>query len=891
MELLDFLKLVLPDQGHYCWVAIHNKKARQGFVSTLDALEAKLLEEDETGVDIYFACSSFKEPKSRQAVNVLGTKAFWFDIDAGEGKPYKDADAAAEALNAFCEVAGLPYATVVCSGYGIHAWWPLEQMLEPKQWKEYAERLKRLSEIHGLSVDPTRTADIASILRPVGTRNYKSPDVPRKVSVWAFEGEEPRAYPLSAFDTARVDVVANWDKIKPKDDDLSLTKGYPDGERTKALVARAGSLLGPAHNYTEDQAVIALMAWNENNNPPLEGGKIKSTVASIAKSELSKRRLAGVGANLGLCEQLPKLPYGYKWDSQGRMITSVPIKDTEEWEDVQVTEFPLYLEAVSRKEREFNQSYIFHQYLPKEGWRNFQILCSDFEGQSWKSHLAKNGGNCVSNDKLFKNYVHHADAELRRKQVDAIRYQQFGWKNEDTAFLVGDTLIHNTGKIERVYPGEEIEQRTKQMVPAKGGSLNEWSADANCLFRDDYIHLGFCLVSSFASVLLKLCMDQSDGGIVLSLVSSGSGKGKSKILEAASSVWGQLEALQITYRDTVNAKFSIISSASHLPIFMDEWNEKDPQVAANFIKQYTVGHDKNRAQKDGSVKSKPAEYKNLLITTSNRSLYETVQMSHDEGALARIVEIVAPDIEGEAFKRMGKITNNMLRNSGYAGREFIYQLMQPEVLDSVKAQLEKSVEHFRSNLNTSGRHRYVAWLPAAVLVAGGLLIKTGILEFDLKRLMEWSMARAAERIEEVTSAPALDMLGQFVSEHSGSSIIVNGPYAGKLPLVILNNNGNPPSKTLMRGEKESKKLYIATFAIRTWLMKNGRSYGDIAKELESSGVLLNRKRYTTLGAGTFATTSRIPCWEIDMAHSDVSGELSAVISQSVQQSEASPSAP
>lgn len=875
MELLDFLKLVLPTKGHYCWVTIQNKRVVQGFLPTVEALSSKLLEENSKGKDTYFACSSFKEPGSRKSDNVLLTKSFWLDIDAGNGKPYKDAEEAASAVDVFCNKYGLPLPSIVCSGYGIHAWWPLDKELEPKEWKEYAGKLKQLSVSAGLYADPTRTSDCASILRPINTGNFKySKEAP--VTLWEFDGMEEQAVHSHEFLSVSknpngkplLDIVKDWERIKEQQNDFSLEKGYPDGERTQALVARIGHYLGRACNYTETQCLEAMLQWNKINTPPLEEQKIRTTVASISLSEKKKRETLS-----GEMGELPKLPYGYKWDQRGRMVTSIPIKDTEDWEEVAVTEFPLYLEAVSKKEREFKQAYMFKQWLPKEGWREFQVNCKDFEGVSWKGFMAENGGTCILENKLFKSYVANADAEFRRTKMDVIRYQQFGWK-ENLGFLVGEVLIHNGGRVERVYAGEEIANRTKQMVPFRGGSLTAWSAEANLLFSDSYIHMGYALVSSFASTLLKFCMGESDGGFILSIMSRGSGKGKTRMIEAATSVWGRLESLQITPRDTINAQFGIVTIAGNLPVFMDEWSEKDPAILAKFIRQYTVGHDKNRAQRDGSVVSKPAEYKNLLITTSNHSIHDIMKQLDDEGAAARVLEVIAPDMAGDMFRRLDKITTSMLNNSGYAGREFIYQLLQPGVLEEVREQLTKATTHFRELLKTSGKDRYVAWLPAAVLVAGNLLNRTGILEFDLKRLMEWSIAQASQRIEEVVETTPNEILSKFITEHIGQCLMVEKPYKSGSRCVILNSSGYLPSKILMRSERDSKRLYVPGSTFTEWCMKNGYSAREISDSLIRDRILLSKRKLITLGAGTDIETGRVHCWELNMGHELITGEAS-----------------
>jgi hypothetical protein len=68
----------------------------------------------------------------------------------------------------------MPLTVFVNSGYGLHIYWVLCEPLSESEWRKYAKRLAALFAKHGLKVDPSRTKDSASILRPPGTHNWKN---------------------------------------------------------------------------------------------------------------------------------------------------------------------------------------------------------------------------------------------------------------------------------------------------------------------------------------------------------------------------------------------------------------------------------------------------------------------------------------------------------------------------------------------------------------------------------------------------------------------------------------------------------------------------------------------------------------------------------------------
>ncbi len=140
------------------------------------------------GLDAYHACAEFASPDNRTAQNAVGAWAFWADIDVGAdkaatGNGYATVEEALAALKEFSTKTDLPEPThIVNSGSGVHAYWPFDTFLESALWLEYAVKFKALMKAAGLRADPSRTADLASVLRVPGTLNFKGAP-PRPVTV------------------------------------------------------------------------------------------------------------------------------------------------------------------------------------------------------------------------------------------------------------------------------------------------------------------------------------------------------------------------------------------------------------------------------------------------------------------------------------------------------------------------------------------------------------------------------------------------------------------------------------------------------------------------------------------------------------------------------------
>jgi putative DNA primase/helicase len=227
MKAFDFLGAIFDANaaGQTCGTIIIAEKLQRGFRHyaceniTEAASEAKRI--NAASRDAYFAPAPFKDfdrtatKGNRVGPKAIGTWSLWLDIDVGdkkaeEHKGYTTQRAALLALQSFCAKTGLPLPTVVVSsGYGLHVYWTVSEFVPAARWRQMASNLKALASCHGFLADPSRTADIASVLRVPGTFNYKDRANPRPVLV--LRGRPPIDLEsfAGALDAASSDSFAN----------------------------------------------------------------------------------------------------------------------------------------------------------------------------------------------------------------------------------------------------------------------------------------------------------------------------------------------------------------------------------------------------------------------------------------------------------------------------------------------------------------------------------------------------------------------------------------------------------------------------------------------------------------------------------------------------------
>lgn len=281
---------------HFIAELTRSKDMRHHPVKTLTEAVAKAQAISNAGHDAYFACSEYLTPDNRKGENVGKTRAFWLDIDCGEAKAakgdgYPTKSEARDALMNLCRESGLPEPNaLVDSGNGLHVHWVFDADVPCDQWRAHSRVLKALTKKYGLLADPSRTADIASVLRVPGTKNWKDPNNPKPVKIQFMGSVNPWVEFKAALDKASSELAAVTSPVSGNLGDLKggVPNGFelPDiikgGERNSTLLRYAGHLRGHgiAQNLIEQFMRDANLA---RCKPPLDDHEVIDIAGRYAK--------------------------------------------------------------------------------------------------------------------------------------------------------------------------------------------------------------------------------------------------------------------------------------------------------------------------------------------------------------------------------------------------------------------------------------------------------------------------------------------------------------------------------------------------------------------------------------------------------------------------------
>ena len=136
---MDFFQKILPPltpSGGYVFCA---KAGNAMFNLDVHDYDMGHLIKAKAQEDLWFGLAEFRYHNTtrkigRKAENAYTFKTLAFDVDAGEGKPYTDWQAAKSSVDDALDMLGITNRIMVRSGNGIHCYIPLSAPMEKKEW-------------------------------------------------------------------------------------------------------------------------------------------------------------------------------------------------------------------------------------------------------------------------------------------------------------------------------------------------------------------------------------------------------------------------------------------------------------------------------------------------------------------------------------------------------------------------------------------------------------------------------------------------------------------------------------------------------------------------------------------------------------------------------------
>lgn len=852
------LEHLWPGQGLKCILSLKGGERKQYFVPPGN--EAQVLETakrlDEAGWDVYWAPASF-ESKSRTQDAVAAVQCFWADIDCGEGKPYKNVQAAVAAVVTWCETHSFHAPTVwVRSGNGLHVYWALASAITAEVWKPVAQRLKQAFAATGLRADPSRTADQASVLRIPGTRNHKG-DTPKPVTLLKDTGER---FTLEEFDRAipvtgprpveRVKVDSEWstDTFPPADAER-IALGCAQMAHFKATKGAVEEPLWRAGLSVLWRCVSGgdlIHDWSKGDpryNPgetlrKAEGTGGPATCAHFASLNPEKCRgckWAGkISSPIVLGNELPEPELHpdespeqadsrinetkrYKVTARGVMK-----KGGEGDEETWITACPIWVTEVSEKVRHEGAqagttlTLVWHAL---NGTRHEEMAPQSvfYETRNCVKWLAEvNLVSQVYNVRELVMFISEMTREALQRRTVKRHYTALGW--------YGDTFVLGATEVSKDGPTPATVQNTgplSRLTPH--GTVEGWVEAGRVLSDARYWPHAFTLLAALGSPLLSLA---GKTAAVLSLAGQ-SGSGKTLAGKYALAAFGNPDLLMQSGTATTNAITAQLIISRHVPFLLDEVTDAPVTRVASFIYEAANGKGKSRADIRGELRESGGWALTPIITT-NRPLLEFQARDIAEAHRRRLLELYVRDpMPRDAGATLAAGARD---HHGHAGAVFLQQVCKLKA--QMPALLDKAEQTILSWVDLPDNQRFGLWMLSAALVAGSIAKQLGLIHFA----PAGTVRKAALELGGIAADTYLDadriheVLAEYLVARTTDMVIWDGYNEFKAD--------DRARDCIGRLDKGKGTLYLRASELNRHLLDMGLSLGNLRDWMAEKGVIL-----------------------------------------------------
>lgn len=809
--------------------------------------------------------------KSRTPQHIEALQALYLDVDTQEGKPnatYADRGTAIAKAKVFCAAVGLPKPMVVDSGYGVHLYWPLEAPLTTQEWARYAAGLRAACTQYAFHADPAITTDAARILRIPGTFNFKTPTSPRPVRVLA--PVEP--YQITALSTlldfappaSPADPLASLGE-KPEFTLDATTKALMGSQVAsfKTLLQRSlrGSGCAQIADLVKNRATMEEPRWRaglsiahvcEDRDKAI---KVLSEGHPGYNQEEADRKAAATagpytcatfrGLAPDICEGCPhkltspiqlarkvtveegedqtvpvittgltaltvKLPWPYFRAATGGIWK----RDNDDVDEPQKVVYPYDLYVLQRLyDQEQGQSVLLKVTLPHDGEREFTVpLGSLLVKDKFVAAMAKPGVIAARTKvDMLMDYIQKSVSALQAESKEDTLYSQFGWQENDTAFLVGERLIRQHD-VTYSPPSEA----TRPVVPGYSakGSLEVWKSVINVYRNKGMEHRALVFFMGFGNALLKFTPIR---GYLMCMHNHKSGQGKTTVLQAIASIYGSPDDVMLTFKDTANSVMQRMGTLQNIPALMDEITNMHPHEKSDLAYALTFGRGKNRSRADiNAERVNKTNWHTGMIVTANKSMAQDLRMSKalPAGELARVLDV--PIFQDTTMTGLEATEHfaALKQHHGLAIVPFMQYLMTN--LPAAIALYEKMYAKVQHAAKCGTAERF--WVnQIALALTGGLLAQqAGLHDIDVKpifaagiRLIEGMRSVMADTLE-----MSDDVLGSFLQRYNGNKLVINKAQAAMGGGMLVAPIVEPKGALYYRFEPDTQMLYVLASAFR-----------------------------------------------------------------------------
>jgi hypothetical protein len=935
----EFLRSVWPSTGIFCLATPRDTGGwRHWTFDTIDEVVAALPGLNRS-IDVYFTVHTLKakqvphrdpvlaakgKTQTRVQTNTAAARCFFFDLDVGEEDAKYDTQAEAiTGLIAFCQATSLPRPTITSSGGGLHVYWPIGDPLDSSEWRDHATHLRQIALHYGLKIDVKRTTDTASVLRVVGTFNWKDPKNPRPVTLLTTGVPTPTGVFTKLLDDAIIKAGIE-PKLAPK---LLEAEGLGSNLQTvydgpvpapdavlsacaqmQRLVNLKGKFSEPEwyHNvigvgrFVEDGHRV-IQSWSQGHG----SYSPEATIAKIRQNEANQRGptscatvayQSGVGDTLCVGCPFQGSVHGPIQAALFRDPAPAPVVELQLGAEIVTVEIPDPPEPYSRikgggiavlaKDASGESSYqciydydlfpvrrlsnptlgieqqLWHVGLPRSEEKDF-TLDADMLYDTRKFAVA------ISNQGIYPNKGHlvHLQEYMvayisqLQKLVDAdAQCNHLGWSEEHDQFVLPDKILFENGTAKPAQLSVGA-QRASATI-GKRGDANLQARLMQFYNHPDYIPHQFFILAGLAAPLFYMT---GHHGVIVN-ASGQAGASKSTSLYTAASFWGQPELYPINGTNngaTVRGRNERVTVLANLPICVDEITHMPTKDAVDLAMSITQPGHRIRLETTGTERANVGGYKaTIMLATANNSLHGLLSSDNSQGTAGsmRVFEIIFKANGVHSKPEADDFLLQLRENFGHLGELFVTYVLKHR--RDIEKRVRQVMREIDETAHISSAERFWSAVAAVVLVTAEIALALGLTPFSVEALKAWLINHQFPAMRGVVReeySDPLSVIADYLSSANANIIVTNKTGQNNLTSV---QHVPHTGAVLGHYDKSDQMLYVLKTGFKDYCARRGASALTIINDLHEprGGARIVCQKHTRRTLGAGTEYAKAQTW-------------------------------
>jgi len=447
---------------------------------------------------------------------------------------------------------------------------------------------------------------------------------------------------------------------------------------------------------------------------------------------------------------------------------------------------PLHVDAYTASIDDGDHGRLLRWQNVSKNWKQWAMPMQEVAGDGQTVIATLVGDGLEFDRKQRSRLLDYINASNPAKRMHAA--SATGWHGRK-AFVFPDEVIG---------AGEIWFQATERTAPySRAGDLQAWKEQVAAHAEGNPL-LALGISAALAGVLLER-LNIPGAGLHLYGDSS---KGKTSLLQAATSVWGGPRYLR-TWRATSNGLEGAARMHTDTLLALDEVGEVNPKDLYEAAYSLANGHGKTRANVRGEART-VARWRAFILSTGEVTIASRIAAGGFEAKAGQSLRILDIHTTGRPYGAWdttrglvnGAALSDAIRNAaaqhyGHAGPAFVRALLDAPDMDIAKAHQE-IIAHMGA---ADGQETRAARVFALCALAGETAARAGILPWPEGMAIEsareafsaWRKQRGAAHGFTSEDVAILRALNDFVEKHGDSRFAdLHGKDTGR---VVVNRAG------------------------------------------------------------------------------------------------------